>query len=568
MGFLKKIMNVVNTGYNRISDYFSSPESKKKKLHAAIKSGNEKRVRSLLPYCEEDTEHPFITDAVRYGSKNIVELILEKWGFAYDDTSLQEAVYRKNDAIFNVLLDNGANVNALGENKDGAIHNAIFYGKNNYVESIINHPTFNLSKADKKHHTLCEAALYSRNSIAKLLIDKGANLDEEVYENLSSRNIFALNDDARNALKEMGDSQDDIEDYIAVSRSKAALNLSYSNDSFGARKHFLRKIISRTFKDSNFSHKDDVLKILDSVDARNAPLKLNNGHHLTIRTAGYQEHAAYFITEHNRNNQPIKITYCDGNNFLNRTDSNYYNGAISFNIDPAKMKSLSRTHHDWKDYLHKAFDCDISSTYANNGEKFLNIMSKLVVCDKKGKPIITDESIPTKSQKRGNCTLKAFNILFRQVMGRLNPKLEFNNINDTQQGNGYDLYQNYKSHLTTKPINQLLALASNEKTKDKPSHLEALDFLQGTVFPKAIAKNNINLLEQLQHVFNVNHIHLHNLVEELPNKTFKSANKETLQWLDDCQNPPTIQDSPSNTTSAKESTTLINPQEKEESLTA
>ena len=104
--------------------------------------------------------------------------------------------------------------------------------------------------------------------------------------------------------------------------------------------------------------------------------------------------------------------------------------------------------------------------YKNNRENFYKTFSKLVECDKSNHPIIFEKSIPTKPQKRGNCALKARNVLIREILRRTDSEMVFNNVDGKQSGKGYEFYQSYKKLLTEDPINKLVELADPAHGKD------------------------------------------------------------------------------------------------------
>lgn len=439
--------------------------------------------------------------------------------------------------FFGYSLNEGTTKKAMNDTNElgySSLHSAIAYDDNNAAQNIINHPKFDLAKSDSKQSLLLECAIHSKYDVAKSLLEKGLSLDSMVAKNLTARNAFALNDDVRPFFREMGafQSEKEMDDYIKLSRAKAILNLSYSNDSFGVRNDFYQKIIRAAVAGSDAAYSQDALAVVDLAESEGRKsMAMPNGHHLRVYDVGYKTHAAYFMVESDQSHNPVKITYCDGNNALGYDRrSDILPKAISFDIDPQKIQKFANQPHAWMQDLQQSFkDSKSQEMYDNQGQHFLKTMSKVAVCDKKGNPVITEKSIPSAGQKRGNCALKAFNILYRALVNRINPECEFG----VKSGSGYDAYKTYKNSITHQPINDLLELA-HEDNKGKTSHQEALTYLQETVFLKMVAKNNVQGLKELKRLFDNNGVDCSNIKHKGKSAmdiAMKYGHKETLDWL-------------------------------------
>lgn len=413
------------------------------------------------------------------------------------------------------------------------IHSAIANDDTQQVQSILNNPSFDLQQANSENDLLYECAMHGRNDMAKVLMNKGLSLDAVVDDKgITAKNAFALNDDAKSFFKEVGAFQNDqeIDDYVKLSRSKAILNLSYSNESFGARPSVYRKILHRAISDSDFAYKDDALHALDLVKSDGQrDVKMQNGNRLRVEKVAYQGHAAYFIVESDQQNNPLKITYCDGNDVLKNPDHKKKGPkALTFELDPAKV----RTKGNWLESIQEDFrSCESShDMYDNHGEKFLKTMAKIAKCDKKGQPVICDKSVHAKDQERGNCALKSFNIIFRELINRLNPGINFGK----KSADGNNLYKDYKHSITKKPVQDLLELAG-DRNKGKDSHKEALSYLKESVFLKTVAKNDVPLLQKIKGLFDSNGIDISSIKSQNgKDATYIAQNQgcqETLNWL-------------------------------------
>lgn len=504
MNFFKKIQTAIK------NLFFSSREEK---LEKAIIDNNEKRVESLLKEGDgADPKRQFLHIAARHGNEKIVELILRK-GKAdinslnkYGLSALHEAINCNNDKIAELLIKNGINVNILDRDGYSALHDAVLKKQENISRLIIEEPTFNLDLINKKQKLLYYCALKSQNSTANLLLKKGLNLDDVVLENLTAKQLFALNDDAKSFLKETGSfsSDQDIENFITSSKSKAILNLSYATDGFGASDSLVDKILQSSIANVDFAKKDMVLKTVEAINSYGKKaIDLPNGNHLLIKSVPYKSHAAFAIFEYDKSNKPIQVTYCDSNSILDLDKNGYGYGGLTFKVDQKKIaafKGKDGKGDGWEGYLGDAFMCESNHMYKNNRENFYKTISKVVECDKNDHPIIVDKSIPTKPQKRGNCALKARNVVIREILRRTDPEMVFDNVDGKQSGKGYEFYQSYKKLLTEDPINKLVELADPIHEKDF-GYKDVVEFLKDKIFDKAKSKGNIELVEKLKGVF-------------------------------------------------------------------
>lgn len=503
MKFFNKIQTAIK------SFFFSSREER---LEKAIRDNNEKRVKSLLREGDGiNPEYPFLHIAADIGNEKIVDLILKMGKVDINvlnklgESALHVAVKDGNDKVAELLIKNGINVNLLDRNGYSALHDAIFEKNENIAKLITEDPSLNLNLINQKQKLLYCCAIKSQNSTANLLLKKGLNLDEFVLENLTAKQLFALNDDAKSFLKETGSfsSDQDIENFITLSKSKAILNLSYANDDFGVSNNFANKVILASIADHDFPKKDTVLKTLEAI-AGNKEIELPNGNHLLIKSVPYKSHAAFAIFEYDKSNKPIQVTYCDSNSILDLDKNGYGYGGLTFKVDQKKIaafKGKDAKGDGWEKYLGDAFSCESSDMYKNNRENFYKTISKVVECDKNDHPIISDKSIPTKPQKRGNCALKACNVVIREILRRTDPEMVFDNVDGKQSGKGYESYQSYKKLLTENPINKLVELADPSHDKDF-GYRDVINFLKENIFGKAESKGNSELLKKLKGIFN------------------------------------------------------------------
>lgn len=494
--------------FGKIRDYlFLSREAR---LAKAITKGDEEYVSSLIRKKDCDSKrYNFLNLAVIYGNEKIVNMVLDKGGFDINyvnkdsgDSALHLAVREKNEALVKFLVDKGINVNIANSQGISALRESIHDGSDAISKVIIESKNFDANSLNKDSNLLYECAVKSRFDTAKLLLTKGFNLDDEVKNNLTAREMFALSDgdDTKNFLREMGSfsSGSDLDNFVAASRAKAILNLSYSEDGIGMKPSLVNKLIKSSIADKEFEKKDEILQTLDAIGDASKNVRLSNGNYLSIKEVSYEDHTAYFIFEKDSAGKPLKVTYCDGNSVEEVNKNAYIHGAMSFNIDQNKMVQFVGTDI-LEHYLTDAFRVHSGEMYKDNGKNFYDALSKIVVCDESGKPIV-EKSIPTKEQKRGNCTLKATDVVIREVLRRSDETMVFEHVDGKQSGKGYETYKAYKKLLTEEPINNLVELADKSHEKDF-GYKGILDVLKNMIFPKAEKKGNQVLMDKLNKVF-------------------------------------------------------------------
>lgn len=478
------------------------------RLLKAITKGDEKSVAELIrPKDCDSKRHDFMDHAITWGNKKIIELLLDKGGFDINhvnkntgDSYLHKAVQRKDESLVKFFINKGVDINIINCEGVSALHQSIQDGKDNISQIIINSKNFDADSLNKNGNLLYECAVKSRYETAKLLLTKGFDLDSQVKGDLTARELFALNDNSKDFLKETGNfsSSQEIDNFIATSKAKAILNLSYAEEGISMRSSVVNNLIKSSIINENFEKKDNILQTLDAIDNKDKKIKLLNGNNLSIKEVSYEDHAAYFIFENDSNGKPLKVTYCDGNALTGIDKNGYVKGAISFEVDSKKVSKF-KDFDIWQHYLEDSFRGHSSEIYKDDSKKFYDIISKIAVCDKNNNPII-DEQIPTKEQKRGNCTLKSIDVVIREVLRRSDESMVFENIDGKQSGKGYEVYKNYKHFLTEEPINKLVELSDKANEKDF-GYKERLDILENKILPKAEKKGNQTLVDKIRKVF-------------------------------------------------------------------
>ena len=132
--------------------------------------------------------------AVEVNDTKIVELLIKKGADLSRmihknkndlETLVHYAISKWHNAILRLLLDNSASVDELNESGDSPLNMAAFYGNTEAVERLLDHKALvNFQHKKHKWTALHYAASQGRNAIAKLLIDRGANVAAKaIYQN-------------------------------------------------------------------------------------------------------------------------------------------------------------------------------------------------------------------------------------------------------------------------------------------------------------------------------------------------------------------------------------------------
>lgn len=292
------------------------------------------------------------------------------------------------------------------------------------------------------------------------------------------------------------DSDEKIAEFIKTSRARVVSGLSYSTQSFsGLFGYDYADLMSIMVDDTTkikTQNKDIIKSALGAITSnREVSLKSNpDFSKLKVVAAPYPTHAAYFIIKYDKENQPTKISYCDGNLIHDRKS-----GEVEFEIDREKLKSIGSIEGFLKNNFKEVYEnknLGVSGIRQNFNEQ----ISKLVKVDDKG-PKICERKIPAKPQNRGNCSYKSMNLATRAIMQEIDRSLDFN-----KGGSGYELFKEYKKAISSESVNHLLNVGeskdfSQNANKDQIiSDLKPL-FLQSVKKGHAeIAKRSFKILEE------------------------------------------------------------------------
>ncbi|KAJ6588882.1 ankyrin repeat-containing domain protein [Mycena capillaripes] len=138
------------------------------------------------------TEEPFASNKVlksyalyiasHFGHLQMLQILIEN-GASMNatggkrGTALHAAVYQRNDSAVQLLIDKGADVNAQGEQYGTALNAAIRYGSDSTVQLLLEKST-DLNVSGGRFGTALSAAIFCRNnSLIQILLKKGADVN-------------------------------------------------------------------------------------------------------------------------------------------------------------------------------------------------------------------------------------------------------------------------------------------------------------------------------------------------------------------------------------------------------
>ncbi len=227
-------------------------------------------------------------------------------------TALMMAIENGHTNIANFLIDKGADINLLDKSGWTSLMFAVYRGNLSLVESIAD-KVDNINSLNKqKKSALDIAVLYWRKEAAEVLLTKGAhsknkvieygyakgydidmlysNGESEIAENLISKGLD--NDkllvypeglehfsEIKSFLEKSGKfkSDDDLENFLKLSKDIVILNLSYSKESFGFNEKKLGFLIKDLLLNSEeFPKKGNILEYLESLIDNSKTVTLPN----------------------------------------------------------------------------------------------------------------------------------------------------------------------------------------------------------------------------------------------------------------------------------------------------
>ncbi len=380
-----------------------------------------------------------------------------------------------------------------------ALHRAMDYGDMELVKILLSKNKFNdINDEDYFGNTPLSLAVINGNiEIGKLLVKNGASLDFSRTDNkIINRAIVNKKDEMLGYLLENGNnlkekdifsvaayqggkfirkikafnrlSEEKIKKIHDIGCAYFYLGLSYSISDFGLASYVANMVICNEINNlaPDFEHRNKLIEVAKII-AEKGEFIDRDGRKNKIIKASYKEHAAYFIVKYNKEGKPCEISYCDGA-FPN--DQN--NGVITFQVDENKLFTIG----DVETYLGRMQNSEIAMWH--------QALAQIVVCDEKNQPKIISTSIPTKPQKRGNCTLKSFNIVLREILSK-----KYGMDFTSPDSDGSKVYKKYRKNLKDKNLKIFFDLLDSEEEIFPQSEKALLEAVK-IIFLKSVAKKD------------------------------------------------------------------------------
>jgi len=263
---------------------------------------------------------------------------------------------------------------------------------------------------------------------------------------------------------------DEFDNFAKFSKAKALLGLAYSEHDFPIASDTFKKLIrdySPRVKGEKINS-ELIEKIIDGTQ-----INLSSGNNIEVIKASWENHAAYFVIESDFNKAPLKLSYCDGVNDSGNSGNKYKFGEYCFDLSLEKVRLIENDGSNPTEKLKIELEIITSSTEIDDYEDSFNLADKLskifgesnVNQQNRGNSAIEsykyegiNRRIRTKPQKRGNCTIKSFNIVLRSVLNKIDPEKEEDNR---------EAYKKFKRTLIKDNIRDLVEVEEKTTNKDK-----------------------------------------------------------------------------------------------------
>lgn len=337
-----------------------------------------------------------------------------------------------------ILNNNLADVNTI-INQDPTTLNQnilefspIFYaintGNPEIVSTIIEKDPEVLDQTSKDRGDPINYAIQKSSLALKNNKDKAS----EILKIILEKKFLSIPDDAQNNLEEL---------FL----NKKLLAGLYSKEDAAAELKILEKAILKTIRkepsqDPQQENPFNAIykEIFLSVDNQRE-IKDKDTNNMFIYSSNLKNHQSYFIFHVNDDNKLESISYCDGNEVAEsrkiQGSSTHIHGITTFKLEnPVEYSSDFAKEFIANNTKSKAIT-DFYETVKNN---------KIAINGAKIDYTKTQYSIPTKTQKRGNCVFKSTALLARFLLQKKDPKMtcDFDKKTKKPTGKGHEEYKN------------------------------------------------------------------------------------------------------------------------------
>jgi len=394
-----------------------------------------------------------------------------------------ESIYcNQIDHIKNLVKNKYFDPNALF-GKEG--RNALFYVESKEALEIFVEKGTNINHVDKfgsdPLDNICFKVIANSpldSDFIQTFIDNGSYFYRDDPEGLNVLQNLAIagkkellkNLKLPKSQKKIFADEQELDYFIKFSKARAIVGLAYSESDFGMNTWVFDILIRDRTSNIKVDESDSDLikKIIDGE-----PINVFGGNKIEVFRALWIDHAAYFIIESDSDNNPLKLSYCDGGNGIPFEDwvNCYKYGEAIFELSKEKIDRFGNCYgsspiEKLKNRL-KEVTNEIHLYYGTDDLFFSLIQGDLGLKDDENKFKDIEYKIPTKLQNRGNCTLKSFNIVLRAVLSKIHPDLVFE-IDGKPDGDGYYLYKEFKTTLITdayKDLEDVYIYMKSQSTK-------------------------------------------------------------------------------------------------------
>ena len=447
--------NLPSDKFSELLQEINKKEEEKNKLEEEINKLEEEinkleeELKKTESYSDEQLNKT--QEALRKSEDNIREDVAM--------TVFESVYYNQIDHIKNLVKNKYFDPNALFV-KEG--RNALFYVESKEALKIFVEKGTNINHVDKfgsdPLDNICFRVIANSlldSDFIQTFIDNGSYFYRDNPEGLNALQNLAIagkkellkNLKLPNSPEKIFADEQELDYFIKFSKARAIVGLAYSESDFRMNTWVFDILIRDRTSNIKVDESDSNLikKIIDGE-----PINIFGGNKIEVFMASWINHSAYFIIESDSDNNPLKLSYCDGNGIPFEDWLKY--GEAIFELSKEKIDRFENCYgsspiEKLKNRL-KEVTSEIRSYYGTDDRFFPLIQDDLGLKDDENKFKNIEYKIPTKLQKRGNCTLKSFNIVLRAVLSKIRPDLAFE-IDGKPAGDGYDLYKEFKTTLIT-----------------------------------------------------------------------------------------------------------------------
>ncbi|KAI2469788.1 ankyrin [Annulohypoxylon bovei var. microspora] len=150
-------------------------------MYTAVHYENIEGVQILLEHIEQNTKH--YANMIRVDQAEAIPILVNRcWSLAEKKSPLHAAIYHDNLEIVDLLLENGASLDALDKDLRTPLHVAVKYTTPEVTRALISHGA-ELNCHDKKGDTPLKRASYEgRWDLVEILLDAGADLYDRNFD--------------------------------------------------------------------------------------------------------------------------------------------------------------------------------------------------------------------------------------------------------------------------------------------------------------------------------------------------------------------------------------------------